>query len=177
MNVDISSVDSQETLRGLIETELSTQANAKLEELEGTSYMIYDLHLTGQNSKGSEIESWAGPIKEDYELALATGTRLFVRDISASIRPAVDNLEVLAAETSPAGILAQTILALRNGTSTSFLNGLIGEWESQFKGLTSCSTYQPLQEEWQRNGNPRTASGFIERECNRLLGELLFPSN
>jgi len=177
LNVDTSSVDSQEALRLLMENELSLAANSKLSELSEIGYLVYDLHLVGQNSRSHEIMAWAEPLKNDYDMLLATNTRVRVREISANIRPVVGNLETLAAEASPAGLLAQTILALRNGTSTPFLDGLIREWEAEFRTVTNSMTYQPLQVQWQRDGNPRTARALIEQECNRLLNELLFPSN
>jgi hypothetical protein len=133
--------------------------------------------LNGQNRRCREIKAWAEPLKNDYDMPLATGTRVLVREVSANIRPVIEDHEVLASETSPAGLLAQTILALRNGNSTPFLEELIRDWERNFRTITNSTTYQPLQEQWQREGNPRIAKVLIEQECNRLLNELLFPSN
>jgi DNA repair protein SbcD/Mre11 len=173
--IDASAVDSQEELRRVAENELSTAANSNLTELGETAFLIYDLYLSGQNSRGREIKDWAEPLKNDYDMPLATGTRVLVREVFANIRPAVGDLETLAAESSPAGLLAQMILALRGGTSTTFLEGLIREWDAEFRTITNSKTYQPLQEQWQRDGNPRTAKILIEQECNRLLSELLLP--
>ncbi|HEX3935444.1 MAG TPA: DNA repair exonuclease [Puia sp.] len=177
LTVDISTVNSEEGLRLLVEDKLSTTANSKLTELVDTSYLVFDVHLTGENSRGKEIRNWTEPLKSGYDVRLATGTRTMVREVTAEIRPAVENLEALAAENSPAGVLAQCILALRNGTSTPLLDGIIRQWESRFQSVNNAGTYQPLQEVWQRQGNPRHPRAFIERECNRLLGELLYPSN
>jgi exonuclease SbcD len=177
LNIDISAVDSQEALRLLAENELSLAANSKLAELGETNFLVYNLHLSGQSSRGREIKAWVEPLKNDYDMLLATGTRVQVREVSANIRPVIDDLEALAAETSPAGLLAQTILALRGRPSTPFLDGLIRDWEAEFRTVTNNTTYQPLQEQWQREGNPRDAKTLIEQECNRLLSELLFPSN
>jgi DNA repair exonuclease SbcCD nuclease subunit len=177
LNIDVSAVDSQETLRLLVENDLSLAANLKLTELGETVFLVYDLHLNGQNRRCREIKAWAEPLKNDYDMPLATGTRVLVREVSANIRPVIEDHEVLASETSPAGLLAQTILALRNGNSTPFLEELIRDWERNFRTITNSTTYQPLQEQWQREGNPRIAKVLIEQECNRLLNELLFPSN
>jgi exonuclease SbcD len=175
--VDTSAVDSEEALRLLVENELTAAANSKLTDLADVNYLVFDVHLTGENSRGKEIRDWAEPLKTGYNVRLATGTRTLVREVTAEIRPAVEDLEALAAENSPAGVLAQCILALRNGVSTSLLDGLIRQWESRFQSVNNAGVYQPLQEVWQRQGNPRHARAFIERECNRLLGELLYPSN
>ena len=177
LQVDITTVDSKESLRGLIETELSVNANDRLAELGGVAYLVYDLYLMGQHSKAREIREWADPILNSNDLTLATGTRLYVRGITTAIRPTVENLDLLANENSPAGLLAQTILAIRYGNTTPFLEGLVREWERQFRGITNSPVYQPLQDGWQRNGNPRKAKDFIAAECNRLLAELLFPVN
>ncbi len=177
--VNVSEVNSKEDFRSLMETSLSGDANGRLEELNGTAYLVYDLHVIGRNTKGREIESWLAElgVETDPVLQLATNTQVLLRNCSASILPVVDNLENLALEKSPVGVLAETILALRAGSTTPFLERLTREWENQAKLITSSSGYQPLQAGFARSGNPRKAKDFLEKECNRLLAELLYPSN
>jgi DNA repair exonuclease SbcCD nuclease subunit len=175
--VNVTGIDSEEGFRRLLETELSEHANDRLLELDKTDYLVYDLLLTGRNSHGLEIESWGRTLKEGYELVLASGTHVHVREISAAIRPTVENLELLARERSPAGILAETILAIRDGRSTPFLEELVRDWNEQFRVVTSSSGFQPLQRGFVQYGNPRQAAPYIMEECNRLLTELLFPNN
>jgi DNA repair exonuclease SbcCD nuclease subunit len=177
LDVDVSGVDTLETFRGQMETALSTHANDRLSEMEGMVFLVYDLRLTGQNSKGAEIEKWFSQVKDNNDLVLSTGTRVLIRELSTSIRPVVENLERLATERSPAGVLAETLLALRSGQSTPFLEQLTKDWEAQMIAVTNSAGFQPLQEGFRRSGNPRTAKEFIEEECNRLLSELLFPAN
>jgi len=175
--VDVSRVETLETFRGLIETALSTHANDRLLDLDGMAFLVYDLHLTGQNSKGLDIEKWLSQVKDNNDLVLSTGTKVLIRAMSSSVRPVVENLERLATERSPAGVLAETLLALRSGQSTPFLEQLANDWDAQMTAVTNSAGFQPLQEGFRRNGNPRTAKEFIEEECNRLLSELLFPNN
>jgi exonuclease SbcD len=177
VEVDVSSADTEDALRTLITTELSADANAKLADLEDVDYIVYDLNLTGQNAFGRQMQAWASQAVEKYDVSLATETQIFVRQVTAFIRPVLDNLEALASQASPAGVLAQTILAINKGTSTQFLEGLIRNWEGQFRGLNNSPVYQPLQDDWQRNGNPRTPKEYILAECNRLLSELVLQSN
>jgi exonuclease SbcD len=171
--VEVSGVCNSEELRGLAENELTKAANRLLRELEGVRHLVYDLHLTGSSRRGQEIIGWAQPMTSGFERDLATGTKVNVRTVSGVIRPAVEDLEALARELTPAGLLAQSILALRNGDSTPFLDDMEGQWNMEFTNFNNSATYQPLQEQWLRSANNRSARGFIEAECNRLLGELL----
>lgn len=175
--IDVSTVDAEDRFRGLVENGLSEDANGRLTELGGVAYLVYDLTFLGRNNRGRQIEGWAVPLSSDYELTLSTGTGVYVRDISLAIGPVVDHLATLANERSPAGVLAEAILALRNGSSTPFLDRIAAQWEEQFLTITNSAAFQPLRLEFQRHGNPRTFRTYIEEECNRLLTELLYPSN
>jgi hypothetical protein len=177
LQVDVSSVDSKGSFRGLMGTELSAHANSFLEQLEGALFLVYDIELTGRNNRRQELQQWLDELRHEYEGVMATGTKVLIRTAYLNIRPAVSNLETLAGERSLVGLLAQTILALREGSSTPFLEQLISQWDTKFRQITYSNVFEPLQMGFQQNGNTRTAREFIEEECNRLLGELLFPAN
>jgi DNA repair protein SbcD/Mre11 len=175
--IDVLGSNTAEEIRGLAENELTGAANSLLRELDGVRHLVYDLYLTGSSRRGREIIGWTKPLTSWFERDLATGTKVHVRTVSGVIRPIVEDLEILARELTPAGLLAQSILALRNGDSTPFLDDLEGQWNREFRNFNSSATYQPLQEQWLRSGNNRSARTFIEAECNRLLGQLLAANN
>lgn len=177
LSIDVTAAVSEEDLRRMLETEISCDANDRLDELADVAFLVYDLHLMGRNKRAVEIEGWARPLTEGFELVLGSRTQVRVREISYSIRPDVPDLEALAREKSAAGILAETILAIQGGRSTPFLDELIQSWQEQFRVVTNSSGFQPLQIGFQRYGNPRIALPYIEEECNRLLSELIYPAN
>lgn len=177
LEIDVSDVDAEEQFRRLAETSFSDDANARLAELDGMVYLVYDVVLAGRNNRGREIGEWARALPSGFSLQLSTGTEVRIRDIELAIRPAVENLEALARERSPVGVLAEAIIAIRNGSSTPFLDRVASQWQEQFRSLTNSAAFQPLQVSFQRDGNRRTFQTYIEEECSRLLAELLYPSN
>lgn len=177
LEIEVTDVDTEERFRGLMETAISADANPHLSELDGVVYLVYDVLLTGRNNLGREIAGWAEPLAASSELLLACGARVRVRNVALAIRPPVGDLEGLARERSPAGVLAEAILAIRSGSSTAFLDQVAARWLEQFQSLTNSTAFQPLQEDFRRYGNPRNFRTYIEEECNRLLAELLYPVN
>lgn len=172
--VNITNADNEARLRDTITSALFNNANEKVEELEEVAFLIYDIYLVGEHTTIREIESWASPIVNDYELEIGSGTRLSVRKVVNNIRPAVENLEELAKEPSPAGMLSETILAVQNGRSTAFLEELLKKWNRRSDEINNSGTYQPLQAaEKLTEKTSEDAKASILQECRRLLGELI----
>jgi exonuclease SbcD len=177
LDIDISAADSHGSLGTIISTAIMRDAESKLAELENVLYLVYDIRLVGQHPNDQEVLQWTSPILEGYDVPLASGARVSVRTVTSAIKPTVKDLDQLALEQSPAGILAQTILAIREGRSTPLLDDLVRQWNTQFREVNGSSVYQPLNAEWQKSGNPRVAVDFVLQECNKLLGELLLQRN
>ncbi len=85
----------------------------------------------------------------------------------------IDDLQKLAGESSPAGKLAETIIALREGRSTPFIESLMTEWNIRQQSLINSAVYRPLRSSIEDAGNGEAGTGIVLRECLRLLGELL----
>ncbi len=174
ISVDITNAEDEERLRDTITSALFNNANEKVKELEEVAFLVYDICLVGEHATIRKIESWALPIVDDYEQEMGSGTRLSVRKVVNNIRPAVENLEELAKEPSPAGMLAETILAVQNGRSTTFLDELLKKWNGKSDEMNNSGTYQPLRAAEKLNEmTSEDAKANILQECNRLLGELL----
>lgn len=121
------------------------------------------------------MDTWVSPIITDYDQELdTTETRVSVRKIRIDVRPKVENMEELAKESSPSGVLAQTILALESGVTTNFADNLIKEWKTIQKSATQIAPYQPLRAterfEIDENQDPKQ---YLLTECNRILTELI----
>jgi DNA repair protein SbcD/Mre11 len=174
IKIDVTGAESEAQLRAGV-TSAITEKSAELKnELEAVSYLVYDVTLTGTHPKIKEVEAWLAPLLETD--AGETGrTTIQVRKLHYELRPAVSDLHDLARQPSPAGRLADAILAMEEGRSTPFIDALQEKWMEMARNTGNALVYQPL-----RNTKPgavekgdQDAGNYILNECNRLLGELL----
>jgi DNA repair protein SbcD/Mre11 len=175
--VDVSEVVEISQFREKIIFSLFQDANSKLELLENVETLVYHVVLTGRHSHIKDMEQWAKQAIEFVD-QLPNGTSLVIRKIDCQLKPAILNLENLARQPSPAGILAQTILAIEQEIGTPFLDGLIQEWKQKMRAVNEAGAYLPLysrqRQEQLTDANART---YLLNECNRLLGELMDQVN
>ncbi|MFW5820573.1 MAG: metallophosphoesterase family protein [Bacteroidota bacterium] len=175
LSIDITDSSDDNTVRDKISSKLLEDATSKIRELEGVSFLIYTLFLKGRHSKIRELETWISPITDDYEQEIdSTETRVFVRKIQMDIQPKVENMKELAQESSPAGVLARTIIALQKGETTDFADKLQKEWQRVHNSITQAGTYQSLRttEKFNPEENQKSTP-YILSECNRILAELI----
>ncbi len=172
ITIDITNSDDEQSLRKSIVSGIDNDANSRINELEGVSFLVYDITLTGQHGNIKKLEEWIAFTK-DYNQEIETETRLSVRKvITENIKPKVENLEELAKQTSPVGILAKAILAIQNGENSEFIKGIQEKWTSSFEAMNTSGTYQPVQKHENIINSPHPKQ-YILNECNRLLGELI----
>lgn len=173
LKIDISDCEDQEKFRNKITGTLLRTSQGKVSELERVQHLIYDLWLVGENANIQKIQLWADRVGE-YEHQLETGTQIIVRKYVLEVRPKVDNMEELAKLSSPVGLLARNILALKSRESTPFLEQLIQKWSLRKENLDNAPVYLPLRME-----KPSAIEDSIEvrelilKESYRLLGDLL----
>lgn len=172
--IDITHTTDELSLRDTVTSGLINDANKKIEQLQGVSFLIYDLSLEGQHGNLRDIEKWILPIVDDYDHEIDTETRLAVRKAVVNARPKVENIKELASQSSPVGILAKTIIALQNDKRTNFLDEILEKWQLKHESINGAVTYQPLRTTDKFHGIPDAkVKQHVLRECNRLLGELI----
>lgn len=175
--IEVSEVEDVGQLREKIIFSLFQDANSKLELLEEVETLVYHIILTGRHSHIKDMEQWARPAIELTD-QLPNGTTLVIRKIDIQLKPVIANLEDLARQPSPAGILAQTILAIEQQTGTPFLDDLILEWKQKMRSVNEAGAYLPLYtRQRQEELTDTNAKAYLLNECNRLLGELLDQVN
>lgn len=175
IEIEITDQITEADVRNKVTSTLYDNAKSISLELENVSFLIYDIILIGQHSKIKELESWVKPMIADYYQEIdTTETRISVRKVTVNVRPKVDNLEELALESSPAGILASTIIALKNGETTDFSNRLLTQWNKIHNNISQASVYQDLRssEKYDIVDNEKSTE-YILSECNRILSELI----
>ena len=171
--IDVTGVVSEEDLRNKVISDLKVDSESMITELEEVLSLVYSITLVGKNSRQREIESWKKTIVEHTARLEATGTAISVRRVEAQISPEVTNLKQLAQQSSPAGILANTILAIEEGRDDPFLNELIKEWILKIETANRAGVYSSLPPESILEATSDAACSAIKDECNRLLGELM----
>ena len=173
--IDITDSPDEESVRDRITSKLLEDANSKIMELEGVSFLIYNITLKGRHSKIRELKTLLSPILDDYEQEIdSTETRVLVRKIQIDVRPKVENMKELAQESSPAGVLARTIIALQKGETNDFAGKLLEKWQLVHNNITQAGTYKPLlTTELFRPEQDQESTQYLLNECNRILTELI----
>ena len=172
IEIDITGIRNEEELRDRIIKDLEEESNRMIIELDKVKSLVYHINLVGESSLAKEIESWKNTVV-DYNATLKTETRVSVRRVDTQIRPEVSDLEQIAMQASPAGILAKTILAIEEEKNDPFLEELIEEWIQKMDSTNRVGAYQPLTNERMVDNTAENARIAIKNECNRLLGELM----
>lgn len=172
ITIDITGVANEEEIRNKVVYTLKEDAENMITELEEVLLLVYDITLVGKSNHPREIDFWSRTFVEHTD-RLETGTSISVRGVKTEIYPEVTNLSQLAQQSSPAGILANTILAIDEGRDDPFLNDLITEWTNKIEHANRAGVYSSLPRERKLENTPEMARNAIKDECNRLLGELL----
>lgn len=174
ITIDITNTNDEGSLRDTVTSGLLNDALTKIEQLQDISFLIYDVILEGQHSNIRDLEAWISPIVDDYDHEIETETRLSVRKVLVNVKPKVENMKELAKESSPAGVLANAIIALSNDETTEFLDEILKKWKLEFESINRAGTYQPLRTAEKIQDEPdRESKQYILNECNRLLAELI----
>lgn len=173
LEIDISEVPDKSGFRNLVTQQLSDDVNNKAEELRFVAHVIYDLVLTGRHALKSEFEHWSANT-EEFEQEYASETVASIRRVVNRIEPKVQNLEELAKQPDPTGILANVILDIQAGNDSEFLSAVSDEFKKKLGSINAAVTFQPLRtEDEQVSSSGESVNEFILQECEQLLAELL----
>lgn len=172
IEIDISGIRNEEELRSRIIKALEEDKNQIIMDLDQVESLVYHITLIGKSSLAKEITLWKTTVI-DYNLRLETGTRVSVRRVDTQIQPEISDLQQIAKQSSPAGILANTILAIEEKRKDVFLDELMEDWIEKMNLSNQVGAYYPLHNERIIENTPENARIALKNECNRLLGELM----
>jgi len=170
--INITGTQDEESLRKLVTDSIQEYKETNRDNLIQARYLILDLLLTGEHSNIGKIEEWMSAIKDyfNYEEDI----NISVRKIDYDIQPAIERLTDLAKEASPAGLLAETILAIQNERTTPLLNNLIRKWKEEAERINNAPVFSRLKTNHRiMELTEQTAKNEILTQCRRLLAELL----
>ncbi len=166
--------DSESVVRKKISEQLSEKENQISTELIATEFLIYDILLVGEHSSPAAPGIWTERISSEYSRELQTGRTVSVRKVTNNLNPAITNIEELAKETSPAGILAKTIIDIENNRPSDFINELIRKMRIKTEEVNFHATFMPLNiAKRQLIKDDEIIKKLVLQECKQLLGNLL----
>lgn len=174
ITVMVNSGDDEASVRDSVTSTLLQESQKCQPELEHVACLVYDIILEGRHTAVKDLDNWTNGIIQEYEQVLETGTQIIVRKVENRVETAVENLEELAKNPSPAGKLAETILVMQKGATSPFVDHLKEEWKMKLQKLNRARTYAPLKaNERMPEYNEDLAGNTILQECHRLLNELI----
>lgn len=174
LSLDLTACKDAGDVKAMIPRAMLEDAGAKLNELTYVNHLVYDLTLEGvQKSTGEVLETASSTVK-DLALTLDGRINISVRKLVNNLKPAIEDLKTLSRENSPAGKLAESILALQQNKTTPFLDELTEQWTEAMQKMHNSGTFLPLKSfETEREAITYSAREFLLKECNRLLNELM----
>lgn len=171
--IDVSGIDNQTEFRTELTRQMREFTESHIGELERVSYVIFDIELTGTHPELTQLDKWSGQADE-LEQQFDSETMLTVRKIKNAAEPVVDNLEEMAHQPTPPGMLSKLILELESGMTSELSNDLINELKEQIGSANRSGTYQPLSRfDEQVSVSEKSARSLLLKESRQLLGELL----
>lgn len=171
--IDITGIEDESDFRDRIVGDLTDWVQEHPEDFEYASSVVFDVDLNGRHTNLTEVDQWTQFARE-FEQVLLGDTEVSIRKVRNLAEPEVENLEQLAGQPNPPGIIAKMILDLENGKESEFLNDFMNEFEDSLEKINRNKTYRPLKiREEQELMAPPDTKDLLLRECRHLLAELL----
>jgi len=176
LELELTGAETKEEFRSQLHLALEEAIKTDIDESEYLKMVVFDVDLTGYHQNLKEVDSWIE--ESDYQNLQreVSGLKVIIRRTENRCKMKVGNLEVLANEASPAGMLALAILDLEKQQESGFLNSLKEKMGSAIADLNVHSTYIPLRDSDeidQLEAKDEVIDEILLKECNRLLSEMM----
>ncbi len=136
-------------------------------------YLVYDVELTGSHEHLDEVDLWINEL-ENAGLAASGEVQYAIRKVSSNVMTYITSLEEYVSENTPVGLLAGTILAIREDRSTPLLERLMEKWMTNYRNMQNAATYSILgNASMDKDALFDLAKHSILKECNRMISELI----
>jgi DNA repair exonuclease SbcCD nuclease subunit len=173
LHLDVSGIDDKTQFRTRLTERMDDFVQQRFEELEQVSYQIFNVELTGYHQDLNELESWTD-LADQLEQQMEPEILVSIRKVTNHAKPAVENIEELAQQPTPPGLLAQLIIDLESGNSSDLLASLIANHREELRRANRSATYRPLNRFGdQESDNEEASRDMLLRESRQLLSELL----
>lgn len=173
LQIDVTGAENPSDFRNLVTQKMREHVLKHIVDLESVTHMICDVELIGRHPNVTELNNWA-QFADELEQQMDAETMVSVRKVVNSAEPVVENLEELASQPTPPGMIATLILDLEAGHSSDYLNELLRQLKDQISSANRSATYQPLSRfDEQIPDTEESARKLLLKESRQLLGELL----
>lgn len=173
LNVDVTGAEDESDFRNRLTQQISDDTRNRVKELEKVSRLVYDVVLTGSHPSLTNLEKWSH-FADQFEQELISETVVSIRKVENSAKPVVKNLDELAKQPTPPGLLAKFIVEMENGKDSPMLMELMAKLKEKIGSINRSRTYQPLSRfEEQMDETNESARGLLLMESRRFLGELI----
>lgn len=173
--IDVTGSETEDDFKKKIISGLKSAGEDRKEELDGVQYLVCDVSFTGTHNKIRDLEAWSGSIR-DLEINNGNLTKRINRT-SFNVIPGLNNLHELAKLKSPVGILAGTIIAIRNGETNPFIERMCRDFRNNYSSTCNSEVFLPLGLSDKPDEEPNSMSRrYILKESTRILSELLQQS-
>ncbi|KPP95211.1 MAG: DNA repair exonuclease [Bacteroidetes bacterium HLUCCA01] len=164
--VDVSGVEDLARAQAVIQQALQRTVH----ELDGVHLreLVADLIFTGTLSDITLPDSW----EIESSLGEFSGILATIRKTENRCTASLGNLDELATEAGPAGILAQALLNLQSGQDSEFLQALRQKAVSQMDAVHAMGAYAPLAQAGLLHPRHELDS-LLAAECERMLSALI----
>lgn len=142
LEVNVDGLHEEDQIRGRIHERIREAARDELGPLGELEHLVCRLKLSGRTKLHRELPALTRAVPKDLELTIDQTTAT-VDKIKIRTGPAFD-LERLAEQHSPPGMLARMVLALDNGDSDEELGELLSAAEERIRKIRQLNTYAPV---------------------------------
>lgn len=173
LHLDVGGIEDKTNFRTRLTERMDEFVQQQFEALEHVSYQIFDVELTGYHPDLNELESWTD-LADQLEQQMEPEILVSVRKVTNFAKPAVENLEELAQQPTPPGLLAKIIIDLESDNSSKLLERLITKHREELRRANRSATYRPLNRFFDhQSDNEEASKELLLRESRQLLSELL----
>ncbi len=180
LKIDLSQAPTSNDIRNSVMNAFEEYCSSPEIYGHGTEQLILDLDITGEHADRDLVDATLREITADYYHDYR-GIHLSVRKVNNLLIPAITNLDELAKQSSPAGLIAQAILAIERNESTPLLQTMEQHWTTAFTAVKNGSPYGELQGRGKDQpflkAEEERRQSYILNACKRLLGELIQQQN
>ena len=175
LSINVDQIESAPDFRSKLLNEVERFTGHLVSEQPALHTIQLNIELTGHHKNPGIFDEWAG-FADDYTTELDRSLDISIARVSNRIRPAVANMEELAGQKSPVGILARMLLCLEQGEHLpAGGRHLIENIQKEISRMNGNKVYLPLRNfGGQLPPDEESARGLLANECRKLIGELVF---
>ena len=173
IRLDVNGIENESDFRTHLTQQMREFVQTHIGELEHVSHVVCDIELTGKHHSLNELDNWSH-LADQLEQQPDSDTLITVRKVVNLAQPVVGNLEELAQQPTPPGMLAKLILDLESGQTSGLSESIVAKHKKELSRANRSATYRPLSRfDNQVPDTDDASKEILLRESRQLLSELL----